>query len=160
MIILRCKQCKKTFEVKPYRAKRAIACSRSCLWILTKHLREPKRLNKIIGKRAVNNNQIKHKCRHCSKQFYDSPSRKRKYCSKFCVNKQSKKTWKAVFSTVRKNMVRRGMFEKCQECGFNECKEILGVHHIDENRHNNKLSNLIVLCPNCHSMKHRMHIPH
>ena len=160
MISLICKYCNNNFTVKPYLKKSAIACSRSCANKLTFNKREPKRLKAINGKPAHNNNQIEHKCRHCHKKFLDSPSRSRKYCSKKCVNKESKKTWKAVFSTVRKNMIRRGMFEKCQKCGFNQCKEILGVHHIDENRHNNKLDNLLVVCPNCHSMIHHKHVPH
>lgn len=39
---------------------------------------------------------------------------------------------------------------QCAVCGFNE-EDILQVHHIDENRQNNELSNLIILCPNCHA---------
>lgn len=40
---------------------------------------------------------------------------------------------------------------KCAVCGYNEEPDILQVHHIDENRQNNKLDNLIILCPNCHA---------
>lgn len=40
---------------------------------------------------------------------------------------------------------------KCSICGYNEEPNILQVHHIDENRQNNQLNNLIVLCPNCHA---------
>ena len=39
---------------------------------------------------------------------------------------------------------------KCSVCNYNEDVSILEVHHIDENRKNNKLENLIILCPNCH----------
>lgn len=39
---------------------------------------------------------------------------------------------------------------KCAVCNWNEDKDVLEVHHIDENRENNKLSNLIILCPICH----------
>lgn len=49
------------------------------------------------------------------------------------------------------------LFEKhreCQECGFSEHPEILVIHHIDGNRRNNDDSNLIILCPNCHALKH------
>lgn len=52
------------------------------------------------------------------------------------------------------------MVVKCVRCGYSEHPEILGVHHIDEDRNNNTLSNLAVLCPNCHSLAHRKHIPH
>ena len=42
------------------------------------------------------------------------------------------------------------MFEhKCAICGYDD-KRILEVHHIDGNRTHNNISNLIILCPNCH----------
>ena len=40
---------------------------------------------------------------------------------------------------------------KCAVCGYLEEPKILQVHHIDENRANNDLNNLIILCPNCHA---------
>lgn len=40
---------------------------------------------------------------------------------------------------------------KCANCGYNERIELLDVHHIDENRKNNKKENLIILCAMCHS---------
>lgn len=40
---------------------------------------------------------------------------------------------------------------KCGICGYDEELNILQVHHIDENRLNNDISNLIILCPNCHA---------
>ena len=40
---------------------------------------------------------------------------------------------------------------KCEICGYNEDTDILQVHHIDENRQNNEIENLIILCPNCHA---------
>lgn len=43
------------------------------------------------------------------------------------------------------------MTQKCIICGF---KEIVDLHHFDENNKNNKLSNLIPLCPNHHKMFH------
>ena len=39
---------------------------------------------------------------------------------------------------------------KCAICEWNEDKDVLEVHHIDENRNNNDISNLIILCPICH----------
>lgn len=44
--------------------------------------------------------------------------------------------------------------EKCEKCGYCEHVEILEVHHIDRDRNNNDLSNLEVLCPNCHMWTH------
>lgn len=39
---------------------------------------------------------------------------------------------------------------KCACCGWDEDKRILEVHHIDGDRNNNKIDNLIILCPTCH----------
>ena len=39
---------------------------------------------------------------------------------------------------------------KCTICDWNEDSDVLEVHHIDENRENNKIDNLIILCPICH----------
>ena len=40
---------------------------------------------------------------------------------------------------------------ECAVCNYNEDENILQVHHIDENRENNSIDNLIILCPNCHA---------
>lgn len=39
---------------------------------------------------------------------------------------------------------------KCAICLWDEDEDMLDVHHIDENRLNNELDNLIILCPICH----------
>jgi hypothetical protein len=39
---------------------------------------------------------------------------------------------------------------KCELCDWDEDIDFLEVHHIDENRKNNNLENLIILCPICH----------
>lgn len=45
----------------------------------------------------------------------------------------------------------------CEECGLSEWRGehiALHLHHIDGDRNNNKLENLQILCPNCHSQTH------
>jgi hypothetical protein len=45
--------------------------------------------------------------------------------------------------------------EKCEDCGrktWSGAKIPLELHHMDGNRFNNKLENLRILCPNCHSL--------
>ena len=39
---------------------------------------------------------------------------------------------------------------KCAVCGWCEDERVLEVHHIDEDRSNNDINNLIILCPICH----------
>jgi len=104
------------------------------------------------------NGTKQYKCHHCNKVFFDSPSCKRKYCSKQCVNKSNSKVWKPKFTTVRKKLLKLDKINKCQRCGFDEYPKILGVHHKDRNRNNNTISNLEILCPNCHSIEHKKHI--
>lgn len=45
--------------------------------------------------------------------------------------------------------------ELCESCGigpeYNGAPLTLQIHHIDGNRRNNRLENLQILCPNCHS---------
>ena len=44
----------------------------------------------------------------------------------------------------------RNYSHKCAVCGWDEDEDVLQVHHIDENRLNGQLDNLIILCPTCH----------
>lgn len=100
-------------------------------------------------------------CLHCGKEFNDGRYfRQRKYCSNQCKGKIHLTQWKPSYSCIRKRFDLRGMISQCEMCGYNAHPEILGIHHKDENRKNNDLSNLIVLCPNCHSLQHRKHISH
>ncbi len=43
--------------------------------------------------------------------------------------------------------------KKCEQCGYAKT-EILQVHHKDRDRSNNALSNLALICPNCHAEEH------
>jgi hypothetical protein len=43
---------------------------------------------------------------------------------------------------------------QCEECGLNQWREAplsLALHHINGDKHDNRLVNLQLLCPNCHS---------
>ncbi len=64
-------------------------------------------------------------------------------------NFQSFKLKKRLFSTKLKPM-------HCEECGWSQ-KTISGylpleLHHINGNSHDNRIENLKILCPNCHSL--------
>ena len=57
---------------------------------------------------------------------------------------------------LKKNLIKLGIkCSKCEECGienyYNNKPITLELHHIDGNNKNNKLENLQILCPNCHS---------
>lgn len=44
---------------------------------------------------------------------------------------------------------------ECTRCGYKESIYAIDVHHRDRDRENNSLSNLEVLCCNCHAIEHR-----
>ena len=52
------------------------------------------------------------------------------------------------------NKARKHYGEICADCTWNKYPEILQVHHIDEDRSNNSIENLVVLCPTCHNTRH------
>ena len=58
-------------------------------------------------------------------------------------------------NALKKRLIECGLKkEKCEICGINEWngqKLSLELHHIDGNHYNNRLENLLILCPNCHS---------
>lgn len=57
---------------------------------------------------------------------------------------------------LRKKLLIEGLKkEVCECCGnsiWNGKKIPLEVHHIDGNKTNNNLDNLLLLCPNCHAL--------
>lgn len=56
---------------------------------------------------------------------------------------------------LKTRLFKEGLKEnKCEICGINEwCGNYISceLHHIDGNPHNHLLSNLQIICPNCHS---------
>lgn len=59
---------------------------------------------------------------------------------------------------LKKRLYKEGLKEnKCEECGINSWNDRIlecELDHIDGDRTNHALSNLKVLCPNCHSQTH------
>lgn len=107
-------------------------------------------------------------CLNCNKKLYRS---QKKFCSNSC---QKEFEYKCYIENWKKNLVdglsseygisrhiKKYLFKKynnkCALCGWGERNPFsnkipLEVEHIDGNyRHNNE-ENLILLCPNCHSL--------
>ena len=61
--------------------------------------------------------------------------------------------WKGGESTYRNILIRSKIEKTCGLCQTKD-KRILAVHHIDKNRKNNKINNLVWLCHNCHFLVH------
>lgn len=58
-------------------------------------------------------------------------------------------------ASVKKEYINRILgIAHCEQCGiisWNKKELVFQLHHKDGNHKNNKLENLILLCPNCHS---------
>ncbi len=95
------------------------------------------------------------KCQCCSKDFLFTGRLKTKqyenakFCSRSCANNRT--TWWKDNATHYRTIAFHNHKKECVVCGFDK---IVAVHHIDENKKNNNLSNLIPLCPNHHEMVH------
>lgn len=137
-----CIFCNKQIYRRPHQIKSgAVYCSLSCF-------------NKNKRK-----NKIQTFCPICNKEIFG----KSKTCSRTCSNKnrtgitydRQNKYNKEFRSKEIKNFLckERGGF--CEKCG-NENYNILQIHHILERSKGgtDELSNLLVLCPNCHMTEH------
>ena len=98
-------------------------------------------------------------CVICGKLILSSAHRKT--CSRSCANKnragikyklnRPKDKVKNYQSLKIRLLKLRG--RNCERCGYSKY-EILQVHHKDENKQNNEIGNLELICPNCHFEKH------
>ena len=100
------------------------------------------------------------KCAYCGKEIEKVPSDMKKnksgyfYCCKEHGNLHKNQLRKESGEWDNSLSYRQKALEifphKCDICGWNEDERILEVHHVDENRNNNKIDNLVILCPTCH----------
>ncbi len=151
MPIVSCKKCKKKFYGKPSHIARGWAkyCSSKCQY-------------------AAQYNGKTFRCEICKKSIYRTPRAQnnsksgRFFCTKSCFMIWKNQNmffgelhanWKDGANAYRGMIQRAGIAQKCKSCGHSD-KRVLLVHHIDHNRKNNVLSNLMWLCRNCHYLIH------
>ena len=132
----RCEYCGKEYD-PPWRNtyNRSRFCSRSC------------------GASAMHRDKghlppVTFSCATCGKEFtthYSKVKNGARFCSRKCCDKSkyAYRIWAHSFYQ-----------ERCCDCGYDLHPEILVVHHIDHNRRNNAKDNLVLLCPNCHILRH------
>jgi hypothetical protein len=115
--------------------------------------------NKLKGE-----NKINVICLGCNKTF-KSYKVEAKYCSKKCVSLYNKKIIyekiengdSSLFVRQYKKYLIAKHGEKCMECGWSEINQFtnkipIELHHKDGDSDNNNIDNLILLCPNHHSL--------
>lgn len=85
------------------------------------------------------------------------------FCTRECKDKAQtieggiKELWPKHYSTARSSYRKRALKllgHACQRCGWHIDKRILQVHHKNRDILNNHISNLEVLCMNCHALEH------
>lgn len=137
-----CIICSNKFMAARHRSQVAKYCSPKCYHIAMKH----------VG-------GVDLKCEVCGKEYRRPPCRskfKTKTCSLKCrgIATRTPAPTSEDYPSVRKWLKRRGLIDKCVKCGYDDEPNILVVHHSDRDRRNNALSNLEILCPNCHAIEH------
>ncbi|KKU70087.1 MAG: HNH endonuclease [Parcubacteria group bacterium GW2011_GWA2_47_21] len=107
------------------------------------------------------------RCLQCSKKVYKSLNNlkrsksKKHFCSVLCSNiwhgkefsREKHPNWKGGEFSYKDALKRHDVLKQCVLCGKSD-QRILAVHHVDRNRKNNKLENLMWLCHNCHFLVH------
>jgi hypothetical protein len=109
-------------------------------------------------------------CRYCKKDFYISASKRRNSKSGlyFCgrehkylaqrIRSGIADIWPDHYTDGKHINYRKFALDNhgqyCHICNYNRHPSVLQVHHIDHDRLNNELSNLLVCCPTCHMEQH------
>jgi hypothetical protein len=150
-LIKKCECCGDSFRTKPSYVELGWGkyCSRAC---------HHKKLKK--GKVLF--------CDLCNAETYKSPKSlkrsksKKFFCTKSCQTKwrnvqyiqEKHPNWKGGRYAYRSVLSRYKIKPQCRLCHTVD-ERVLAVHHIDENRKNNRVENLSWLCHNCHHLVHR-----
>jgi len=155
-----CQFCRRSFDARPQDVARGFSfyCNRQCYY---DHVKSGER-RRQSPPRATNAS-----CSYCSKSFYRAKSKLKTkhgfvFCNRICKeNAQRLGGLKEIqpphFGTGLRHYrdIAFDQYPKvCSRCGFNKDTRAIIVHHIDRNRSNNCISNLEVLCCNCHMIDH------
>jgi len=155
-----CELCKKEFEIPPSRTKsgRGRFCSRRCQEVgVGKSQR---------GEKNPGWNRVSFLCEQCGCTVEVVPhlvKDGKRFCSKACYGLSicgenhhnwndgaSYKPYPVEFNNSLKKLVRERDTWACFICGILEREKNHHVHHIDHDKQNNTISNLITLCVSCH----------
>ena len=151
MPIVKCKLCEKEFYAKPSWLKNGWGkyCSSKCQY-------EAQKTGKFIA------------CYICGKKTWKTPKQTdhsksgKFFCGKSCQtlwrNKEFRgprhHNWKGGKYIIHKSLLLENDIKAvCKLCKSKD-ERVLAVHHLDKNRKNNNVKNLVFLCQNCHHLVH------
>ena len=154
-----CLQCHVEFQVRTAEIQRGNGkfCSRKCAMI---HRNTQTKLSIVRTPNLT--------CAFCHKAFYRPISKQNSksglyFCCRRCKDlAQRIEGIAAIHPSHYGNGVNQDYRTKalrllpsvCAMCGYDDYPQILEVHHIDLDHSNHTLSNLQILCPNCHAVVH------
>lgn len=160
-----CKQCGRPLTYKQFKQGNNF-CNRSCSANWNNNLRNTTAKNREENRICMNCGKTILKKKKDTWQDYN----RRMFCSSECKWESKQKEyiekWKKgsidgmsgddVSDIIRKYLLKK-VGNKCEKCGWSEINPFtnripLELHHIDGNPYNNVEENLVVLCPNCHSL--------
>lgn len=176
-----CLFCGKTFLVKNYRVGVAHYCSNKCKGFanLSKYKVTKTGICLTCGNQfssSVNENTVikycsqgcrkaasrrryvpaPQKCLFCGKDYevFQCHKAKTKFCSIACRRAYQKMYAPPTLKRgVNRSMRRAGLIKQCADCDYSDIPDILVIHHLNGGN-NHSPDNLIVLCPNCHAIRH------
>jgi len=136
-------------------------CSSSCSSEFNNKNRKKKEKGQKVKRVRIFKDKNLGICLNCKLDIIRSDGRKKaKYCSLDCQHelriKTSVESKTASTKTIKLYLIRKHG-NKCMNCGWCEKNPVtnkvpIELEHIDGNSENNELSNLKILCPNCHSL--------
>ncbi len=156
-----CKECKEIFQAQLREVNRGNGkyCSLKCsrIGVAKTHLARTAEINKPNVE-----------CAHCHKMFYKKVSNRNKSKSGlyFCCRehkdisqriggiKEIQPPHYSLGKHCYRDIAFRNYQHQCAKCFYSKIPEILEVHHVDRNRENNSIENLIILCSRCHDEEH------
>lgn len=157
-ITKQCEHCDDDFNasLKEHKRGNARFCSLSC-----------------SSRRSRTVKENNHTCHKCKKDFYRKESKRANsrsgyfFCSRVCKEAAQKEDMVACpshYMTGRTHKTYRvkafrELPPSCIDCGYDKHKDILHVHHLDGDRSNNDIANLVIVCPTCHVERHIGLIP-